>query len=226
MPPYKKQYTPRSKTWNKPYARGTRRGYSYGMGLKQLGRDVMKLKGLINVEFKIIESPLNSTVSSTGTLLLLNGIATGDTDNTREGNSIRLKSVLSTAFFEIHVSATATHVRRLVVIDKQPNEALATVAGILQTGTFAGTVAPRNLSNRKRFVIISDHDLHLSNTGSKIVSFPDLYKQIDLITIYDDSNSGGIGDIRTNALYVLYISSEGTNVPSFSSAQRVRFIDN
>ncbi len=118
-----------------------------------------------------------------------------------------------------------TVVRRLIVIDKQPNQATFPIINLLNTGVSLPNYALRELTHRKRFVILKDDRIFLSQTGPQIAEFPDYYSKIDMITNYD-GNAGTIADIPSNALFVVFVSSEATNVPTIQHATRVRYIDN
>ncbi len=218
---------PRKNTYRRKrtYRRKPTRMQNYSAGLGQLKSDVMRLKGLINVEFKCVDTVLSSTVNSSGTLQLLNGLAQGDTATTREGATVRFKSLQLKGFMAIAGAATATACRRLVFIDKQPNQAAPVVGDILDNTTAALVNSFRNLSHRKRFVILRDDHFTMSEGGPEALWYPDVYMSLDMITTYN-GNAGTIADIETNAIWAMYISSEATAAPSIAHNVRIRYIDN
>ncbi len=211
---YKKKYT--------KYKR--RKGqFTYGQVLDKVVGDVAKLKGLINTEFKTVDVSSATAISSTGSVLLLNATIAGDGFNNRDGRMIRCKSI-QYALNVIMEPATAvnTSTRVIVVIDTQPNGVLMTIAELLNG---SNTIDFRNLDNRKRFVILTDRVVTQSATANTLNQLT-WYKQIDMKTIYDDSNAGTIADIESNALLMILISSEATNTPTVQVETRMRFIDN
>ncbi len=212
---YKKKYTKYKK----------RKGqFTYGQVLDKVVGDVSRLKGLINTEFKTVDTSSATAVSASGTVQLLNATIAGDDFDNRDGRVIRCKSI-QYAINIIMEPATAvnTTTRVMLVIDKQPNGVLMTVGELLTSG--ASNLDFRNLDNRKRFIILSDKIVMQSNTANTLDRL-ELYKQIDMKTIYDDSNAGTIADIESNALFLVMISSEATNTPTLQVETRMRFIDN
>ncbi len=210
-----------------PRRRNSRRptkNFGYMAMGQKIYKDVQRLKGLINVEFKC-NDPLRSsaiTPNATGTLSSLVGLARGDDSDDRDGRQVRWKSVQVAITFIIHSSAVATQIRCILFIDKQPNATLAITGDLLDT---VAITTFRNLDNRKRFVILWDKVVSLSNQGVK-AAYIDMYKQMDMKTIYDDSTAGDIIDIETNAMYLFVFSNESTNTPTVTRSVRLRFLDN
>ncbi len=194
----------------------------YGKAGYQLFKDVSRLKGLINTEFKKIDVTAAATVSTTASIILINPSVVGDDFDSRDGRVIRLKSVQLTLTAAIGVTTTFSFVRVMIVIDKQPNEILLVLTDLLD---FANITSHRNLDGRKRFVILKDEILELSQVGKRTAIIK-WYKDLDMKTIYDDSNAGDITDITSNALYLILSSDEATLVPFVTRTTRVRFIDN
>lgn len=226
--PFKPNYNPKYRAKGSSYRHNQPgRAANYRAGLGQLAKDVVTLKNLINVEFKASTLALTSTVNETGTLQLLNGLTKGDNNNNREGATVRIKSVQLKGNMKIHATPEQSLVRRILFIDKQPNQTAPTMAELLDLSSSQPTDALRNLNHRKRFVILDDDLITLNKNGKAIALFPKCYKRVDMITVYDTgSNTGLIADIETNALYVLYVSNQPSNVPSIEHTARIRYIDN
>lgn len=218
--PYRRPYRRRTTRRKKPPSRWK----TYGRAGRQLAKDVMMLKGLINTEFKSAD-PYNGTIINPGVspvITLLNGLTQGDDISNREGRQIRLKSVDISQAYSMNGAAFGTIIRMMLVLDKQPNGAVFNSADLLQN---TDTVAFRQLDNRRRFLILEDRKYTISSTGP-IIGYDRVYKEIDIKTTYDDSNAGTIADIETNALYLLFISNEATNVPQVRVSARIRWLDN
>lgn len=201
------------------------RWQNYKTGFTQLAKDVNSLKNLINVEFKWHDVHLGSTVSSTGTWLLLNGIGQGDTATLRDGNQIRLKSIEAKAQFKLSASATTTTIRQMLVLDMDPDGTTPTISDLLDSATAAPIVAPRNMENRRRFLILKEKMINLSDGSSKVSCQKTFYKQLDIKPIYNGTSST-IAGIKEHALFMVYVSDQATNTPTIESHHRVRYIDN
>ena len=226
MPYGKKNYKKGKKSY---CSTSTRIGHYATTGSKvvKLAADVYRLKQLINVEFKLKDTALTSTVNNSGTLVLLNGLQKGDGVSNREGVSIRNKSLLLNGYCTIDNAATFGMIRRIIFINRQPTGIAPSIANVLDNSITSYVNAPRNLNNRSDIVILKDDKIMLSNSGNKIAKFPDTYMKLNMHTIYNTgSDLGTVADIQTGALYVLYVSDSSSNNPNINALHRVRYIDN
>jgi len=147
---------------------------------------------------------LNSTLG----LALLNGIVPGTGAQQRIGQSIKLQSIE----MRIQMAVTANTgihqlIRIWIVQDKQPNATAMTAAEYL---SFPDVHGMRNLANRKRFKTIMDKEFNLTGyqEGHDQHFFHKYIKFKSPINVdYNTGTAGTIGDISSNALYVLYGSS-------------------
>lgn len=187
-------------------------------------RIATRVAGLVNVEYKVKDLVATATPSTSGSLSLLNGLTKGDDYNNRDGRQVRWKSIQMYLRSTLHASATNTSIRVIIFIDKQASETAPTAAALLDLTTASAVDAFRNLSNRKRFVIIADKRVVINTNYPEKTTR--LYKRLDMKQIFDDSDAGTVSDITTNSLYVLFLSDEATNVPSIVHNFRLRFIDN
>ncbi len=225
MPYRKYNRRPRS-TWiqrARPYVNTASTVAGIAAKTAALGMTVYKMKQLMNVEFKSIDvEALPLTPTPTGIVSLLNASIQGDDFDNRDGRQIRFKSIRVALNIRMNASATQTSMRAIIVLDKQPNGILMVLTDLL---TAVGITQFRNLDNRKRFVILWNRVVNLSDNGSQITTIQ-YYKKLNMHTTYDDSNNGNITDIETNAMYLVLISTEATNTPSVFTSVRMRFIDN
>lgn len=188
----------------------------------QLWRDVKYLKSVINVESKHLEYVASTTSSTTVGLVLVNGCIPGDTGETRDGQSIKLSSLLLRYSVVIHASATATIHRVFVLIDTQPNAANFASGDLIDTTT--NVLSPLNITYGSRFRILRDIIIHVDQNNP--IRTVKKYIKLSDHTKFNAGTAGTIADISTNALYVCHMSNEATNVPTFDYFARTRFIDN
>lgn len=218
-----RRYTPRRTNYRRRRYRRPTRGKVYGAAFSQLARDVSKLKGMLNVEYKSKDVAVSETPNTTGTVIYLNDIAGNDSLAGRDGLQVRLKSLQMRLTSEVNVSDVDTFVRIMVVIDKQPQGALPSITDILESTSITSV---RNLSFRKRFVILKDTVQKLrSGAVSNNIQFMRLYKRLDMKSIYNSTGSG-ISNIESNGLFLVLFSDEATNPPTISGTTRVRYLDN
>ncbi len=213
----KRRYNRRSK----PIYRTKPFGY-YDM-YQKVAKDVSRLKSLINVEFKAIDTgTISAEVNTTAIIALLNSCIQGDDFDNREGRTIRVKSVQLSVTTHWNISVPDNVLRVLIVIDKQPNGILMLIGDLLDA---TNSTAFRNLDNRKRFVILLDRVVSGGSLNNKPAQI-DYYKKMDMITTYNSGNAGTIADIETNALYLVLLADEATEGPVVDRDTRIRYIDN
>jgi len=215
------------KSWKRNRYMNSNGGYrgsnfSYGQVLDKMTGDVTRLMGLLNTEFKQKDVTASGTVDNVADIILLNGLAKGDDFDTRDGRVVRVKSIQVALLYELSASATFTQLRIMVVLDKQPNEVTMVILDLLDSSALQSF---RNLDNRKRFVILRNEVVNMSISGAQ-GGYWEYYKKFNLKTVYDDSDAGTIVDISTNAIYLVLLSNEPTNLPTVVRSTRVRYIDN
>ncbi len=179
----------------------------------------------------------DGSVAGAGTITAtINIIPQGVTEVQRVGRKCTIKSVNWKYRCEIPEAdavatpATGDTVRIILFLDKQANGATAAVLDVLETASFQSF---RNLANSGRFNILMDKVVTLNYAGlasdgagvvsqAKVIREGSFYKSCN-IPIEFSSTTGAIGEIRSNNLSVLLISSDGVMV--FTSKFRLRFSD-
>lgn len=194
---------------------------SYGMKALKM---VYNVKKLLNVEHK--RSIDNGTVSpsTSGDIRLMCDVAQGDGFDTRDGNSLKWEHCNMKGFVTINGSATTTTVRIMLLLDKQPNGALPTLAQILDdTGSNTPVLRPLNVNFGSRFVLLADKQISVdANNARKNFKW---FRKLNFHTKYNGTGST-ITDINTNSIIMVTVSDEATNVPDISYNMQSRFIDN
>lgn len=199
-----------------------RKPITYGQIGSKIWRDVRWLKSVINVEKKYLDITFNNTISETENFQLLNGMQTGDTSSTREGQSIKCVVSFCRFYMTMNSSATTTQIRIMIFIDTQPNATTATSAELLASTT--NILSPLTIGYGSRFKILCDKIFRLDT--NKLNLEYKMYKKLGFHTKYNSSNNGTIADITKNAFYIMMVSDQATNTPTVSFWHRLRFIDN
>lgn len=169
---------------------------------------------------------------TTGTVTLLNGIATGDDNTTRDGRQVTIKSVQVRGLVQQTDQITAnTRARIILVWDNAANGALASVTDIL---TAANSASFPKVDNAYRFTILLDKSFAVAgnnNTATQAYSSGqgvycvDLYKSLGVITQYGGSTNG-IASIQNGALLMVTVGdTTSLNGATFQVATRVRFTE-
>lgn len=156
-----------------------------------------------------------SSITSAGGFQLMNGLVLGDTNGTREGTNITLKSFELCGTFNL--GDTINVVRFILLVDSQANAAGPAVADVLAQ---VSTNTTYNWQNRSRFRILIDKMYDLSTDRPQIsVNYR---KFLRVRTNYNTSNAGTVADIVKNSLYILFISDSGAAPhPFFDGVARI-----
>jgi len=182
--------------------------------------DPASSRSLFSANQKIAD-PITSTAyeaTTTGSVILLNGIASGDDYNQRDGRRVILDSI-SIKGDMFYSSATAAHnvdiVRMMLIYDKQTNGAAPAIADVLVN---ANADSHYNVNNLGRFDVLIDKTWSLPQVPAataSAVTFPKikLGRSIKRGTQYSGTGSS-VASIASGGLYLILIGSQafsGTN---------------
>jgi len=170
-------------------------------------------------------------LNTTGSVTMLNGVATGTDFTDRIGRSITMKSVLIQGYTETEdTDVAATLCRVMIILDKQPNAALPTIANIFNAATSS---APLNLTNRDRFRVIMEKmfvcgyynktaTFSLGDQTSKLVK---KYIKMNIPVTYNGTGAT-IAAIQSNSLLLVTLGNQAAGAGyTFKGSVRVRFVD-
>lgn len=160
--------------------------------------------------------------STTAVITLINGVATGDDINNRDGRKFTMKSILVRGTINVGATPTGAAYRWMIVYDKQANGAAPVIGDILNVSSMLGC---NNLSNRDRFIIIADKTGFLEATGT-IVRTIKKFINCNLETVCSGTTNG-IASIATGSLFLVTLGNLATGVtaPNLNVLTRVRFVE-
>jgi len=195
--------------------------YSVGDIASSAWKGVKYLKTLVNSEkHKNDVGPASINVDTTGTVVHLTAIAQGDGSNQRTGNSILLSGCSVKLQIALHASATVSALRVILFQDKQQvADGTPAISDVLNS---VSTMAHLNANNIGRFNILMDKMVMLgvgSNTTKVIQEYFKIQKHVRY-------NGTATTDIQKNGLYIMFLSTEPTNVVLVSYGIRVSWHDN
>lgn len=213
---YRKRKTYRRKSTTPWY----NRRYNALQLASKAAKGVWYLKGLVNSELLKLDvgastTPTNVTSQS---LILMNGIAQGDGDGQRTGNSIFMRSINTNLFFEKNTSATFTYIRIMFVQDTQQiADTTPTVADVLDSD-YASHL---NKNTVGRFKVLMSKIITLNP------NYPSTAKKFNYATRHHIRFNGSAStDVQKGAIYMLLLSSEATNTPTVRYNSRLSYHDN
>lgn len=176
--------------------------------------------------------PTSSQLTTTATVTLLNGVATGTDFTDRIGRKIVMRSLYFRAFIRPTDNITGdTFARIIIVYDMQSNGAAPAATDVLKSANPAAQV---NLNNRDRFKILFDKAIAVGKTdntatqaitnGHNMMAMKK-YKRLKHETLFNGTTAA-IGSIATGSIYLLAFSDQaaGAGCELYWSS-RIRFED-
>lgn len=181
---------------------------------------------LVNAEVKHADVTASSTVSTTPVLTFLSGIAQGDTNQTRDGNSCKCVGLTGDVTLIQSASATATRVRTLIIVDTRNQGATPTATDVVDTGAMTGLI---NLDTEpNRFIILYDRlDCMVLASETRMVHWRyDLNDAMRNVHLLFSGSGATSASCKGPSVFMLMYSSEATNTPTYAIDNRIFFLDN
>lgn len=181
---------------------------------------------LVNAEVKHVDVSASTTVSTTPVLSFLSGIAQGDTNTSRDGNSVKCVGCHGDMTLIMNASATVTRVRTLIFVDTRSQGVVPTATDVVDTNGLSGLVNIDTEPNR--FVILLDRfDCLTLASESRLVHWRfDLSDALRNMHLTFSGSGATIASAKGPVLYMLQFSSEATNTPTYALDSRLFFLDN
>lgn len=209
---YRKRYPKKASWYDKKYS-------ARSLAIKGL-KNIHYIKGLINSELLKHDNTFTATISSTGVVNNLTNIGQGDSVSTRTGNSIFVRSIFGRIAISHNNASNNTFHRIILFIDTQNvSDTSPAVTDVLQA---SGITAPLNRETVGRFKILMDRYFATNtvDTSSKVIK---INKQMRHHVRFNGATSN---DIQKGGIYILMLSSEPTNTPSYTYTLRTSYHDN
>ncbi len=223
----KKTGIPKKGRGNRRRKGGRGKNISYGDMYKKVYTDIMPIVNLarrmFNTENKYLDTVGSMSISTTASLVLLNGMAQGNTASTRLGDTVKFNFIQTNITVTINAAATASVLRIFLVRDEQSNGSAFAYTSYAATNNNPVTLT--NFTQEQRFFTYVDELICVDSAGPQVLSFR-TSKNLGFHTNYGFGNAGTVADISNNSLYFVMISSEATNNVTVSYAWRLLFVDN
>lgn len=208
----------------------------YGSAAKLAAHDAQKALAiakatakLVNVEYKSFDQldEGNLTNLTNSLPFCLSNITQGDTAQTRDGNSVRLKSLRVNWNAVINGSGSSNQpVRSLIFIDWQNQGADPSISDVIEdVGTGSSnkmTSLPAILQDPGRFQILYDKVHNLSANANGYMQ-KEYYKEFNHHLKFEGT---GAGAQRKGSIWMVLMTNATSNTPSATVQSRIRFLDN
>lgn len=181
---------------------------------------------LINAEIKHVDVSQSYSISTTATLAYLSGIAQGDGNTSRDGNSVKLKGGIIRLFIARNASATLSRVRIITFCDTRNQGTAPTATDVVDTAVTCNGLINID-SEPNRFVIINDSIVAVDDGGGlqKHLTI-DMTPAINDMHLMFSGTGATVTSARGPVLYTLLLSNEATNTVGVAFDARVLFVDN
>lgn len=223
--PYKKKAAKRTSGWQDAKTVGKLAYKHRGTAAKALAL-ATKVARMVNVEYKAYETNTVDNIDQGGEVYsLTNGLAQGDTGETRDGISIKPMRLSGRAYIEMNVAAPTTLFRCIIIRGKNEHGEIYTPQGTGQLDILdpdaLGPLARKNRDNRFDTNILYDKLFTLSQSGTRA-------KVLDLnIRLTGHVNyEGGTTNVDNGGLYLLLISDQTELLPVWRSQLTLTYTDN
>lgn len=186
------------------------------------------MRGMINCEKKYHTAYTNFTVPTTGYIAALSMIPQGDSNVTRDGNSVLARSLLLNIDVTKNINVANTKMKIALVqdtgfADNASSITASTIYDSALVGTQYAPLAPVALNTQGRYKVVRSFDFTLNSTYStkRISEFIKLYTHLKF-----DGTAGDQTSLNRNCFYLVCISDEDTNMPSIEMVSKLGFYDN
>ncbi len=211
-------------------SRGRRSYYKRAPGnimYRRMLNKSLRMAKFLNAEFKFIDTTREATLGSGSAYIqpLVLSIQ-GDTDNDRNGNSIKVTSLYINFHLILQAGVHANVIRIIVYRDSQTNGALLSTADLLAetADPQLAVISPLNIDNKYRFRVLHDKICPLGD--GQLVNF--YYKKHFTLNdhIRYKSNTGTISDLTSVSYGIMAFSDASSNMPTLNLYARMRYVDN
>lgn len=161
------------------------------------------------------------------TVTYLTDIDQGDTDATREGNMIHLKSIQLIGQVQAHATPVVDSIVRVILFTSREHETANPVpADILESDAIHSLYQHENKGHYK---ILKDFrvPIRVVDTGGVQIKLLKMFwKPKKPLRVYYDGTGGGITDNRKNGVWMMVMTNQGTGTqPTWNGSLRVKYTD-
>ncbi len=211
----------------KSYKRGKRysKKHTFLQSTKRIAmkaaRGVAYLKGIVNAELKrAATGTVTATVDDAGLVQPLFETTQGINSAQRIGLSVKANHMEIRYVWKIHGSATTSQVRCIIFVDKQQvADSDTNVTNFLSN---IAPLAPYSNVNKHRFKVLHDGVYSLNS-----ISKGSVLRRLNIKLGFNQRYNGvALTDIQKNGIFLLTLSSEATNTPTFLFSAAMYYYDN
>lgn len=211
----------RKRTWTPSFKRAAKKQRVSKGEIVSAVRRYAEHKAVFNVDS-------DQAVDFNSDVVLLNGLANGNDDETRVGKRISLSNI-NVKFWCRQAAAATTPccINAMILYDNQADGALATASDIFEnTGVVAAPVSQINWQHEKRFKVLARFTRTLGIVSGSEASWAHEFNIPMKGKIVEYQGTGGtIASILKGAILLVVTGSTNANNPTYDFNSRVTYTD-
>ncbi len=187
---------------------------------------LLALRRAGRARLKFTNALTSVTFNNTWNQLLLNGIALGDADTQRDGDSIRMETLMIRVKTSTNAAVDAsTTCRYVVVYDRQANGSILDTNKMFITDN--SIISPRDPALDRRYKVLWDRTFTVNEYTANATTSNDRYfsKMIRLRSMRAQYEFDGAAEtaLSSGSLWFLFLSDRSTNVPFLEVSTMLRW---
>lgn len=223
--PYKKKYTKKRRAPVR--RRAPTRSATYGAAGRQLWKDVMWLKSMVNIEEKYHDSSIFTAKDDTWEVHTPNLIQQGDTATTRDGNSCKIIKYYIKGYLQHNASGSPSQTVRVIIAARKANSTSAMNISQILEGTHTGSDAIIQMYdkvNMSGIRILKDFKITVNT------DYPKKYFTHYLPANFHSKFNQAVpvaANVTEGLVQMFYVGDQATgNYPTLAIDSRIVYVDN
>lgn len=181
---------------------------------------------LVNAEFKHADFQTTTALSSTSQVNLISGIAQGDTNITRDGNSVKVMGLYGDIACVMNASASVNRFRLLIFADTSSAGVAPVAADVLDTSSPEGLVNVDTFPNRYLILHDSMHTQVLASDTRTITIRWNLSRDVMNTHLSFAGTAATVASTSKLTYWLLMLGTEATNTTNTVVNSRLLYVDN
>jgi len=181
---------------------------------------------LVNAEFKHADYQTTTALSTTSQVNLISGIAQGDSNLTRDGNSVKVMGLYGDLALVMSASATVNRFRLLIFADTSSQGAAPVAADVIDTSSPEGLINIDTFPNRYLILHDSMHTQVLASETRTLCIRWSLSRDVMNTHLSFSGTAATVGSTSKLTYWLLLLGTEATNTTNTVVNTRLLFVDN
>lgn len=192
---------------------------------RQLVVAVKKVNRLYKArELKFHEVTVNSAFNNSGTIVLLSGLAQGDSGSARDGDKISMQSIYFGG--RAMIASSSYDLCRVIIFRFNVTDGVSPIPSdvLAQTATASIIDSPYNFLKRRQYSIVADKVITLNANSNHVVSWKQNTPLKGSQAFYQGTGNT-VTSTSTGTLFALFCSDKAGTPPTVAGTFRLKYYD-